>query len=160
MVTIFPDSGTKYLSKMYNDDWMLDQGFLARQSFGDLRDLIVHRHLDHTTIFATPDETLLTVLKRMKDHDISQLPVLEEDRIVGLIDESDFLFEVYHDRDHFQEPVKAAMTTKLEVIDYRAPIRELIPIFRGDHVAIVMEGEKFLGIITRIDLINHLHKTL
>ena len=55
----------------------------------------------------------------------------------------------------FNRPVKDVMTTRLETISADAPIRELVPLFKKDYVAIVMDGEQFLGLVTRIDLINH-----
>lgn len=160
VVTLFPDSGNKYLSKMYNDDWMLDQGFLKRPVYGDLRDLIYKRHVDHSTVFAKPDETLMAVLTRMKEHGISQLPVMENDQIVGIIDESDFLLEVMDDKNHFQEPVSKAMTAHPQVIGYQADVSELVKIFQKGFVPIVVQDKTFLGIITRIDLINYLKQTL
>lgn len=89
-------------------------------------------------------------------YDISQLPVMENERIVGLIDESDILVAVYEDESRFARPVSSAMVTDLEYIDVGATIDELLPIFNRDHVAIVMGEDQFLGLITRIDLLNFL----
>ncbi|MEN8132274.1 MAG: cystathionine beta-synthase [Pseudomonadota bacterium] len=158
VVTLVPDSGNKYLSKMYDDFWMIDQGFLQRETFNDLRDLISRRHLDHATIVIGPDEPLLSAYKRMHMYSVSQLPVMEDDRIVGIIDESDLLLAVYDHQDRFQDPVSAAMVTRLEVIEPDAGIKDLLPIFAKDHVAIVMDDERFLGLITRSDLLNFLRR--
>ena len=156
VVTLLPDNGARYISKVFNDDWMLDQGFIARPLHHDLRDLILHRHDERTTVTVRPDDTLQTALNRAKLHSISQMPVLEDDRIAGIIDEWDMLMAVYQDSASFATPVSSFMTTGLEVIDYRSAVDDLIPIFANDHVAIVMDGDEFLGIITRIDMINYL----
>ena len=83
VVSFVCDSGNKYLSKMFNDYWMLDQGFLEREKFGDLRDLIARRHWEHAAVTVNANETVLAAYRRMKLYDVSQIPVLEEGRIVA-----------------------------------------------------------------------------
>ncbi|HWA46184.1 MAG TPA: pyridoxal-phosphate dependent enzyme [Hypericibacter adhaerens] len=160
VVTLVCDSGNKYLSKMFNDFWMADQGLLDRPSKGDLGDLISRRHAERATVTIGPDETLLTAYGRMKLYDVSQLPVLENGKVVGIVDESDLLLAVAKDNSHFRNPVRSAMTTKLDTVDASAGLDELLPIFARDHVAIVTHDGEFLGLITRIDLINHLRRQL
>lgn len=158
VLTFVCDTGNKYLSKMYNDYWMLDNGFLERPRFGDLRDLIMRPYAERDTVVVAPDDRLTVAYQRMKLYDVSQLPVMDGDRIVGIIDESDVLMHVYGDERRFLDPVATAMVSKLDLIDVKAPIEALLPIFDRGHVAIVMEGERFLGLITRIDLLNYLRR--
>jgi len=160
VVTFVPDSGNKYLSKMYNDYWMIDQGFTERESFGDLRDLITRRHADHDDYTVKPDDTLFVAYSRMRLYDVSQLPVLDGEQIVGMVDESDILLAVYDHEDHFTDPVATAMTSKIETVLPSTPLKDLLPIFDAGHVAIVRDGDDFLGIITRIDLLNHLRRRM
>ena len=94
----------------------------------------------------------------MKLYDVSQLPVMDGDKIVGILDESDLLLHVYTDENKFRDPVSTAMATKLQVLDVKAPIESLMPVFDAGHVAIVMDGAKFVGLITRIDLLNYLRR--
>ncbi len=89
------DSGSKYLSKMYNDYWMLDQGFMERPADGTLRELISRRYSEGAVITVSPDDTLLTAFQRMRMADISQVPVMESGRCVGVLDESDLLLAVH-----------------------------------------------------------------
>lgn len=152
------DTGNKYLSKMYNDYWMLDNGFLERQPTGDLRDLILRPFSRRDTVVVGPADLLMTAYQRMKLYDVSQLPVMEGDQLVGIVDESDVLLHVYGDEARFRDPVSTAMVSKLDKIDVRAPIEALLPVFDRGHVAIVTEGEQFLGLITRIDLLNYLRR--
>ncbi|MBM3585218.1 MAG: pyridoxal-phosphate dependent enzyme [Alphaproteobacteria bacterium] len=158
VVTFVCDSGNKYLSKMYNDYWMLDQGFLKRESFGDLRDLIARRHAENADVTVAPDDTLAVAHARMKLYDVSQLPVMERDRIVGIVDEYDLLLAVFDDPARFQEPVRGAMTSRVETIAPSAPVSGLLPIFDRGQVALVAEGGTFHGLITRIDLLNWLRR--
>lgn len=158
VVTLVPDTGNKYLSKMYNDYWMLDNGFIEREQHGDLRDLIVRPYSQRDTVIVVPGDLLTVAYQRMKLYDVSQLPVMEDDRIVGILDESDVLMHVYGNEARFRDPVATAMVEKLEKIAVTAPVESLLPVFDRGHVAIVMDGERFLGLITRIDLLNWLRR--
>jgi len=152
------DTGNKYLSKLYNDYWMLDNGFLERETHGDLRDLILRPYSQRDTVVLAPTDLLVTAYQRMKLYEISQLPVMEGDRIVGILDESDVLLHVYGDEARFREPVASAMVSKLDFLDVKSPVEALLPVFDRGQVAIVTEGEEFLGLITRIDLLNYLRR--
>ncbi len=152
------DTGNKYLSKMYNDYWMLDNGFLEREQSNDLRDLILRPFSQRDTVVVGPAEKLMTAYQRMKLYDVSQLPVMDGDNIVGILDESDALIHVYGDETKFNDPVSTAMVSRLQVLDVKSSIESLLPIFDAGHVAIVVDGAKFLGLITRIDLLNYLRR--
>jgi cystathionine beta-synthase len=160
IVTFVCDSGNKYLSKMFNDYWMLDQGLLARDKKGDLRDLIARRHADRATITVEPKDSLLIAYQRMKLYEISQLPVLDNGKVVGIIDESDLLLAVYGHADRFRDQVSSAMTGRVETVQAGEPLSSLVDIFRRDHAALVMDGSEFLGLVTRIDLLNHLRRSI
>lgn len=158
VVTLVCDTGSRYLSKVYNDSWVAEQGLMDRELHGDLRDLIARTPGDAVTV--GPDDTLLTAYNRMRQTDVSQLPVIDDGRLIGLIDESDLL-EAVEDRRQdarFRQPVSHAMTAKLHTLQAGEPLDALLPIFERDEVAIVMEGREFLGLITRMDLINYLRK--
>ncbi|HEV2271109.1 MAG TPA: pyridoxal-phosphate dependent enzyme, partial [Steroidobacteraceae bacterium] len=116
VVTFACDSGNKYLSKVYNDYWMLDQGFLERERFGDLRDLIARRHWEHAAVTVNSTELVMAAYRRMKLYDVSQLPVMQDGRIVGIVDEEDILLEVFANPRHFNEPVTAAMESHLVTV--------------------------------------------
>lgn len=158
VLTLVCDTGNKYLSKVYNDYWMREQGFVDFNAHGDLRDLIARPVETHDAIVVRPEEPLSNAYKRMKLYDVSQLPVLEDDRIVGIIDESDLLLAIYDHEDRFNDPISSAMVSELESVQVDAPIASLLPIFNRDLVAIVLDGEKFLGLITRVDLLNYLRR--
>src|SRR5213595_1765832 len=157
VVTFVADTGNKYLSKMFDDFWMAEQGFIHRPPHGDLSDLISHRYEAGEVISIGPTDTLLTAFKRMRGADVSQLPVVDQDgRALGIIDESDVLVKVHRDPSHFNDPVKNAMTSKLEILSPKATIKNLLDVFDRGRVAIVMEEDKFLGLVTRSDLLSYL----
>jgi cystathionine beta-synthase len=137
---------------------MLDNGFIARESHGDLRDLILRPYSQRDTVVVGPNDLLITAWQRMKMYDVSQLPVMEGEKIVGILDESDVLLHVYGDEKRFLDPISTAMVSKLDVLPVTAPMESLLPVFDRGHVAIVMDGARFLGLITRIDLLNFLRR--
>jgi cystathionine beta-synthase len=158
VVTFACDSGNKYLSKVFNDYWMIDQGFIKRETFGDLRDLVTRRYEEGATVTVAPEEPLTTAFARMRLYDVSQLPVVDAGRVVGLIDEWDLLLAVQADPSRFRNPVRTAMTQKIETVDRETPLATLMQTFDKGHVAIVMDGDRFYGLITRVDVLNHLRR--
>src|SRR5436305_4586112 len=130
VVTLVPDTGNKYLSKMYNNFWMAEQGFIHRPPHGDLSDLISHRYEQGEVISVGPDDSLLTAFKRMRQADVSQVPVVDQSgRAVGILDESDLLVKVHRDSTQFNGSVKTAMTDRLETLAPNAKINDLLEVF-------------------------------
>jgi cystathionine beta-synthase len=160
VVTFVCDSGNKYLSKMFNDYWLADQGFRERARHGDLRDLIGRPAEERATVSVGPDDTLLIAYGRFKMHDVSQLPVLKGERIVGIIDEYDILQAVVSGTSHFRDPVRKHMSADLETVAPSASVADVLAILQREHVPIVADAERFYGLITRIDLINSLRRKL
>jgi len=160
VVTLVCDSGNKYLSKVFNDFWVAEQGLSDRPLKGDLSDLISRRFDTGATVTVGPDDTLLTAYHRMRSADVSQLPVLVERKLVGIIDESDILNVIVGLESMrgagFSTPVKEAMTSTPHTLPVSASLSALLPVFAHNEVALVCEGDTFVGLITRIDLINHI----
>ena len=122
-----------------------------------MSDLISHRYEAGEVITVGPSDTLLTAFKRMQQADVSQVPVLDEKgRAIGILDESDLLVKVHRDSTHFNDQVSTAMTDRLETMPPGAKISDLLGAFDRGRVAIVMDNDKFLGIITRTDLLSYL----
>src|SRR6202790_4399193 len=158
VVTSTCDSGNKYLSKMYNDIWMAEQGFIIRKQYGDLRDIISRRYQDGSVVTVGPSDTLLTAYNRMRIADVSQVPVLDQGKLVGLLDESDVLVRVQDGVGSFREAVRTAMTDRLETLQPSATIDAVPNVFDSGQVTIVMDGTEFVGLITRVDLLNYLRR--
>ncbi|MDT3314513.1 cystathionine beta-synthase [Pseudomonas zeae] len=161
VVSFVCDTGTRYLSKVYNDQWMTDQGLLQRKGYGDLRDLIARRFEDGRVISVGPDDTLLTAFQRMRLADVSQLPVLVEGKqLVGVIDESDILLAVHEDAARFSQSVSSVMTDKLQTLAPGASLAELEAVLSRGLVAIIADASGFHGLITRTDMLNQLRRSL
>ena len=99
----------------------------------------------------------------MRRADVSQLPVIDEGKLIGIIDESDILARVegsYDGRwERFNAPVRTAMSADLHTLQANQTLDALLPVFDRNEVAIVFDGDEFFGLITRIDLINHLRRS-
>ncbi|WP_457325239.1 pyridoxal-phosphate dependent enzyme [Roseateles sp. P5_E11] len=158
VVTFVCDTGTRYLSKVYNDHWMFDQGLLTRPRLGDLRDLISRPVTSGGVVSVGPDDTLQTAFSRMRQADVSQLPVLDGDRLVGLLDESDLLARLHADAAAFGALVQSAMNTDVITLAPSASLTELNEQLRRGLVAVIADDAGFHGLVTRFDLINHLRK--
>ena len=154
VVTFVCDTGNKYLSKMYNDFWMAEQGFvIAPTTWRFERFDFSHRQEFGEVISVGPEDTLLTAFNRMRSADVSQVPVIDQTgQVVGILDESDVLVKVHRDSSQFNSLTKMAMTDRLETLSPKANISDLLEVFDRGRVAIVQEGDKFLGLITRTDL--------
>ena len=158
VVSLVCDTGTRYLSKVYNDAWMIDEGLLAQHRYGDLRDLIARRAEDGGVVSVDPQDTLLTAFQRMRLADMQQLPVLDGGALVGVVDESDLLLQVQEDAARYAQPVSSAMSTALRTLPPGASVAELRRVLDSGLVAIVADAAGFHGLITRFDLLNHLRK--
>jgi cystathionine beta-synthase len=159
VVTFVCDSGAKYLSKVFNPTFLAQEGFTHPHRHGTVRDVVVSSYPEGSAIVVRPQDNLRAVFARMRSADVSQLPVLDASgHVVGLIDESDVLAALLTEPDTnkaFARPVRDVMVTRLETISADAPIADLVPLFRKDYVGIVMDGDQFLGLATRLDLINY-----
>ncbi len=158
VVTFVCDSGNKYLSKMYNDYWLIDQGLHQRKKYDDLRDIISRRYEEGTTISVHPKDTINTAYGRMKMYDISQLPVLEGEKVKGIVDESDLLAALYtKDLDFRSTKIEKIMTSNLTSLRLDSTLDSLVRVLNQGLVAIIEDQQdNFQGIITKIDLINYL----
>jgi cystathionine beta-synthase len=164
VVSLVCDSGAKYLSKVFNPTFLAQEGWTHPHRHGTVRDVVTHRYSEGTAVVVRPQDNLRTVFARMRSADVSQLPVVDErGHVVGLVDESDVLAALLTEPDDankaFERSVKDVMVTRLVTISADAPIADLVPLFRKDYIAIVMDADQFLGIATRLDLINYFRIT-
>ncbi len=157
VVTFICDSGNKYLTKMYNDLWLKDRGFLDREKCGDLRDLVFRRYGTGEIIVVQPQESLRAAFMKLKEFSISQVPVMENNKVIGVLDESDLLIHLTNDVDDFSTQVSSVMNENVVTIKASASEAELLEILKKDYVALLeTEDGNFYGLITKIDYVNYL----
>ena len=160
VVTFAADTGNKYLSKLYNDFWMEDQGFIERKKFGDLRDLIGRLHGERATITIGPTDVLTTAHNRLRNAGFSQLPVMEEGGLVGIITEDAIIQFVYGKPDLMNAPVRDAMESAFIKLEKSESVNNLVAMLRVQPYAAILDGDEFLGLITRSDVLNYLRRQI
>lgn len=161
VVVLGADGGDKYLSKMYNNFWMLEHGFLEREPQGDLRDVIGRPHAERAAIYVGPDDTLLTAHNRLRNNGFSQLPVMDDGRFVGAIAETDILTHVTGNPGAFHAAVKTAMDPGFPRLGVAAPVSALLTRLQTQSaVAVLDEKEAFIGLITRTDALNFVRRQI
>ncbi len=160
VVSLVCDSGGKYLSKAFNDYWMADQGMTDRPLRGNLSDLVARSADEGAVVSVGSSDTLSIAYARMKLYDISQLPVLDDGKLVGMIDESDLLLAWSNSSALAKTAVREVMSKNLETVSLDTDPRDLMQIFDRGMVAIVMDGTRFVGLVTRMDLVHWLRRKL
>ncbi|HEX2977470.1 MAG TPA: CBS domain-containing protein, partial [Bacteroidales bacterium] len=158
VVTFVCDSGNKYISKMYNEYWLRDQGFRKQTLEGNLSDFVSRRFTNKEVICLRTDDLLKNAYDKMKQYEISQIPVLEDNSITGIIDESDVLGALIASPDLLNAPVRSYMTRKLITLAPEDSLSDVLKIFSAGMVPIIVENGRFIGLITKIDIINFLAK--
>ena len=160
VVTFICDTGNKYLSKAFNKSWLHDNNLLNKEKEGNLSDLINRRADKGEMITVSPGETLLIAYNRMRSADISQIPVIQDKQLLGILDEEDLLLSVTKDQASFSSSVTEIMTNELDILQVDATNDELLAVLSEGKVAIIYEKNNFLGFITKVDLINHYRNKL
>ncbi len=160
VVSFACDTGNKYLSKLYNDFWMEDQGFITREKHGDLRDLIGRPHGERATITVGPTDTLTTAHNRLRNAGFSQLPVMDDGNLVGIVTEDAIIQHVFGKPELMNAPVEDAMESAFIQLDRTTSVNNLVAMLHVQPYAAIMDGDEFLGLITRSDVLNYLRRQI
>lgn len=156
-VVILPDSGSRYLSKFYDDKWMREFGFLSME-FGEtsLGDLLIAKP-DKTLHTATLGDSMRKVVSVMHERGVSQMPVVGADGgLVGLIEEVDLLNHLLEKHDHSQdEPIDPLVQNARAVFPAETSLEEAMPSLKSGLALIVVENSKPIGILTKIDVLDY-----
>lgn len=154
IVVLLPDSGRAYISKFYSDEWMRDLGFLDPETGVTIADLL--RRKKGTLLVARSGDNARTVVGVMREHGISQMPVLEGKKATGMIHEIDLLDFLLGGEHRLDEPIDSIVKPLDGLTSASAPVRRLHEIFAAGNVAVVMDANEVVGILTKIDLIEFL----
>jgi cystathionine beta-synthase len=158
IVVVLPDSGSSYISKFHSDEWMRDNGFMEEKGTGTVRDIIGDKRKDVKT--ARKGDRVDQVVETMRSHGISQMPVVTEDgRAVGMVHEYDLLNALVAGKVKFTDTIDAIVSPLQGALSPDTSINRLREVFAQDNVAVVKEGEKVVAIVSKIDLIDYLHRT-
>jgi cystathionine beta-synthase len=158
VVVILPDSGSRYLSKVFDDTWMRENGFFESNQQPTVGDVIKARKTEEL-ITAQPEEQMNKVVGWMKQHDISQVPVVDDTgRLIGIITEMDVLDHLLHS-DHVHDPdetIAALVNPNVVSVAVDTRINAVLNNFEKGKEVVVTQDDKPVGILTKIDLIDYL----
>jgi len=159
VVVLLPDSGDRYLSKIFDDNWMRENGFLEPERAGSSVADILGSKTSSTLITATPEDRMIDVVERMKRHDVSQLPVLDRSgALIGAVSEIDLLDHLLH-ADHVHDPeetIALMVNPNVITVSPDTKIDQVQTVLERGKIVAVTEGKRPVGILTKIDLIDYL----
>ena len=155
IVVLLPDGAAKYLSKVFNDEWLRENGFLDDEwSLGTVADLLAHRHVK--VITAKAGDRVRDVIATMKSRGISQLPVVDKGTLVGAVAEVDLLRYLAAGEHSLDSAVGALVESDYSTVSPKTRIELVQGLLADTRMAIVLEADKIVGVITKIDLITYL----
>lgn len=154
ILVVLTDSASKYLSKIFDDDWMRENGFLGESKLGVVSDVLKNK--SNEIITASPHDRVRDVIGRMKAHGISQLPVTEDGKLTGAVAEVDLLRYLVSGEHSLDSPVGPLVESDYATVSPRTSIENLQGLLNAARMAVVIEDEKIAGVVTKIDLIDYL----
>jgi len=156
IVVLLPDSAQKYLSKIFDDEWMRSNGFLDEEDpLGTVRDLLSYKP-KRSLVTAKHGDSLRNVINLMKEHGISQVPVIDRGRLSGLLSELDLLNFLLKDPGKMETPIDGLVEADYATVTPETKIKLLRTIFNEAKIVCVLERDDLVGVITKIDLIEYL----
>ena len=153
VVVLFHDSGSRYVGKMFNDDWMRERGFLEDEI--TKAEDVIKDHIDKPLVIARTEELVSHAIERMRKYKISQIPVVDVTGFVGSVDES-LLFQSYiNDKNTADRPLREIMGAPFPIVPMGTPIEEVSKLFTRENAAVLIDlGNGNHHIITKYDIIG------
>ena len=153
VVVLFHDSGSRYVGKMFNDDWMRERGFLEEEI--TKAEDVIKDHIDKPLIVVRTEELVSHAIERMRKYKISQIPVIDITGFVGSVDESDLFQSYVADKEVADKPIKDVMGKPFPIVKHGTPIEEVSKLFSKENEAVLVELENGSHhIITKYDIIG------
>ncbi|MGO4821465.1 MULTISPECIES: pyridoxal-phosphate dependent enzyme [unclassified Flavobacterium] len=153
VVVLFHDSGSRYVGKMFNDDWMRERGFLEEEV--TKAEDVIKDHIDKPLIVARTEELVSHAIERMRKYKISQIPVIDITGFVGSLDESDLFQSYVSDKNTADRPIRAVMGKAYPIVKLGTTIEEVSKLFSKENQAVLVElGNGKHHIITKYDIIG------
>jgi cystathionine beta-synthase len=162
VVVLIPDSGRGYLSKLYNDAWMADFGFLLTSGQTTAGVLAAKRRDLPPLVHVHPDESVRQVITVLREYDVSQMPVLKAEpplaaaEVVGSVEDRDLLERAFEDPSILDRPVGAVMGAPLPTVGVGEPVELAVRRTEDGGAVVVLDAGHPVGILTRSDLLGFL----
>jgi cystathionine beta-synthase len=153
VVVLFHDSGSRYVGKMFNDDWMRERGFLDEEI--TKAEDVIKDHIDKPLVVVRTEELVSHAIERMRKYKISQIPVIDINGFVGSVDETDLFQSYVSNKDVADKPIKEVMGKPYPIVKLGTPIEEVSKLFTKDNQAVLLDlGNTKYHIITKYDIIG------
>lgn len=153
VVVLFHDSGSRYVGKMFNDDWMRERGFLDEE-IAKAEDLIKD-HIEKPLVVVRTEELVSHAIDRMRKYKIAQIPVIDVHGFVGSVDESDLFQRYLTDKDLADRPIKEVMNEPYPIVKKGTPIEEVAKLINKENPAVLVDlGNGKHHIVTKYDIIG------
>ena len=153
IVVLFHDHGSRYVGKMFNDDWMRERGFLD-EGFKNATDIIA-QHGDKGLVMCGSEELVSHAVSKMKEYKISQIPVTRDGEIAGFVDDSHLFQAIIEDASVMDQPLANVMQEPLPILPANASVEEISKKINKQTPAVLIDlGNGKHHIVTRHDLIN------
>jgi cystathionine beta-synthase len=157
IVVVLPDSVRNYMTKFMDDRWMRENGFEDQSwetgSIGE----VLRRMPPRELLTACGGESIREAVSRMKENGVSQMPVVEDGRVVGIVTESDVLSRLLEGTARLENTVAEVMGRKVLTVHAHEDASQLLDLFATNSVGIIVEGDnRLVGILTKMDLVDHL----
>ncbi len=152
VVVIFPDHGSRYMGKMYNEDWLRDRGFLKDEKLTARN--IIQKKTNQQIVTIDCEKTVLEAINTIKSLNISQIPVTQKGMVIGKITESDILNSLIENPSIKSQPIKNITTAPFPFVDLNTSIDKISAMINKDNIAVLVESEGNIEIITQYDIIN------
>lgn len=155
-VILLPDNGSRYMSKIYNDNWMRENGFMDQSGpLGKVRDILP----DRETFLVQATASIGEAVSLMKQRGVSSLPVLNNGEVVGVVNERTILRKgLYGNESNLK--VGDIIDTNYATVDEETDVSVLSDLLREAKMVVVLRGKKMLGVLTRIDVLDHIANTV
>jgi len=159
IVILLPDSAQKYLSKIFDDNWMRQNGFLEPEPIGTVADLLAVKG-PGSVITTSASDKVREVIIKMKAHGISQLPVLRDRKLIGVVSEIDVLRHIVEAGHSPEDTIESLVEADFATVTPATRIALVSDLFGQGGILVVLDGDQIVGVITKIDLIDYLAKRI
>jgi cystathionine beta-synthase len=158
MVIILPDHGTRYLGKIYNDDWMRNHGFLEDKSYGTARDIIASRNGNYSLAVSHKTDKVKDAIALMNSRSVSQIPVLEDGHVVGSITDNKLLSKIIENPELKDAEVSSVMEDSMKFVALDSTLDVLSSMVDKDKAVLVRDDNHQIHIITKHDILEAITK--
>jgi cystathionine beta-synthase len=158
MVIILPDHGTRYLGKVYNDEWMRNHGFLEDKFFATARDIVNNRSENYSLIVAEKSDHVKTAIGLMSNKSVSQIPVMEDGEVVGCLTDNKLLSKIIDNPELKDATVAEVMENSMKFVAFDSTLDVLSSMLDKEKAVLVRDENNRIHIITKHDVLEAITK--